>query len=478
MNVNRRQFLRWLSLMSAGVLAPGLKSAAVKGDELGRPNVLFIAIDDLNDWVGCLGGHPDTDTPNLDALAARGTIFTQAYCPAPLCNPSRTSVLTGLLPSTSGVYSNEFEHEHFRNIPALSDWVTLPQYFMQHGYHVMGAGKVFHWADSASWNEAFHEFPEGYVPGIDTRPDDAQGHKNGLDELHGNLDWGPVDVPDTETGDWKTVNWATNKLDQEYDQPFFLAIGLFRPHLPWYLPPAWFDRQATDDITLPDTLPNDLSDVPPVALENSFEGREHYQDIIQNAGKWQEAVAAYLASIHFMDARLGELIAALDRSRYAENTIIVLWSDHGWLLGEKSYWSKDVLWEEALRIPLIFAGPGLVQAGSRCDQPVSTVSIYRTLIDLCGMPPRDDLEGQSLAPLLQNPGADWDGWALSTRRYQEHSVRTKSWRYTRYADGAEELYDHEFDPLEWINLAGDEQYDAVKHDLAQHLPNVNTLPLR
>ena len=263
MSLNRRQFLELLSLTPAGMMLSSITAKTDEANQLNsnqlnsnqsngsQPNVLFIAVDDLNDWIGCLGGHPQAVTPNLDALAARGTLFTQAYCPAPLCNPSRTSVLTGLLPSTSGVYWNSYERQYFRHSPALHDCVTLPQYFMQQGYHVMGAGKVFHYADSISWNETYCEFPDGYVSGIDTSLDDGQAHRNGLDELPINFDWGGLDVAEDETIDWKIVNWAKEKLDQDYDQPFFLGIGLYRPHLPWYLPQAYFDRYPVDDITLP-----------------------------------------------------------------------------------------------------------------------------------------------------------------------------------------------------------------------------------
>ena len=227
----------------------------------------------------------------------------------------------------------------------------------------------------------------------------------------------------------------------------------------------------------PESRADDLEDTPAIALTNSFEDDSaRFHEIILQSGKWPEAVAAYLAAISYADARVGQLMAALDESQYAENTIIVLWSDHGWLLGEKTYWTKDVLWEEALHIPLIFVAPGVVQPNSACHSLVSSTSIYPTLLDLCGLPPRDDLDGRSLLPLLLDPDADEDRWALSTRRYQEHSIRSRSWRYTRYADGSEELYDHEHDPLEWNNLTADEQYEAVKRDLAQHLPTVNTEP--
>jgi arylsulfatase A-like enzyme len=224
-------------------------------------------------------------------------------------------------------------------------------------------------------------------------------------------------------------------------------------------------------------LPNDLDDVPPIALDNMFDARENVHHIIVESGKWGEAVAAYLASIRFFDVRIEQLLAALDASAYADNTVIVLWSDHGWHLGEKTYWSKDVLWEEALHIPLIIAAPESatipVAPGSRCARVVSSLDLYPTLADLCGLPPREGLDGVSLGPLLQNPDAAWDRPAISTRDYQNHSIRTARWRYTRYVDGSEELYDHMADPLEWHNLADDNRYNNVKTELARQLPELN-----
>jgi choline-sulfatase len=470
--MNRRNFLK---VLSAGALSAALPIRTNTNAER-SPNVLLVAIDDLNDWTGFLGGHPDVRTPNLDRLAQRGMAFTQAYSPAPLCNPSRTSVLTGFQPATTGIYENRFDLAALRHFSALGNIVTLPQHFMQNSYHVMGGGKVFHYADPASWQESFLEYPEGYTPGIDLELENGQP-RDGMSEFPLIFDWGPLDVPDEASADWKLVNWASEKLRQKYDQPFFLGVGLFRPHLPWYVPRRYFDMYPADTVTLPEVLDNDLDDVPPIALDTSFNtNRAEWHDIILRHGKWREAVSAYLASISFLDARIGELLAALDQSGYAENTVIVLWSDHGWLLGEKTYWSKDVLWEEALHIPLIFVAPGIISPGGRCSHPVSSLSVYQTLSTLCGLPEREGLEGPSLMPLLENPNAGWSEPVVSTRGFQNHSIRLDKWRYTRYVDGSEELYDHENDPLEWHNLAPDSLYRAVKEELAQYLPGNNVIP--
>jgi choline-sulfatase len=471
--MNRRRFLRGALAGAAGLAAPGLLAAPTPIHAANRPNVLFIAVDDLNDWIGCLGGHPDAQTPNLDRLADRGMLFTRAYCPAPLCNPSRTAVMTGLRPSTSGVYWNSAQRQHFRRLPATAELVTLPQYFMQQGYHTLRAGKVFHYDDPASWDEIQ---PDQRVAGIDSFAIDRPPLHN-ITGLPEEFDWGPLDLSDEEMADWRVVHWVAEQLGRSFDQPFFLGVGLYRPHLPWYVPRAYFEMYPPEQVALPDVLSDDLDDVPPIAWENVFDARENVHQAIVQAGKWGEAVAAYLASISFLDARIGQLLVALDASAYADNTVIVLWSDHGWHLGEKTYWSKDVLWEEALHIPMIIAAPEAasvsITPGSRCARPVSSLDLYPTLADLCGLPPHDGLDGASLLPLLQNPDAAWDRPAISTRDYQNHSIRTERWRYTHYADGSEELYDHDADPLEWYNLAADSQYDDIKAELARYLPAVN-----
>ena len=471
--MNRRRFLQGVVAGMAGVAAPEMRSVRVRSQAMDRPNVLFIAVDDLNDWIGCLGGHPDAQTPHIDGLADRGMLFTNAYCPAPLCNPSRTAVMTGLRPSTSGVYWNSANRQHFRRLPATAEHVTLAQHFMQNGYRTLRAGKIFHYDDPASWDEVL---PDQRVAGIDTFDRD-HAPRNSLTGLPDELDWGPLDLPDEDMADWRVVNWAAEQLDREFDQPFFMGVGLYRPHLPWVVPRAYFEMFPPDQVTLPDVLPGDLDDVPVMALENVFGPRENAHQIILESGTWGDAVAAYLAAISFHDARIGQLLDALDGSAYADNTVIVLWSDHGWHLGEKTYWSKDVLWEEALHIPMIIAAPETasvsIMPGSRCARPVSSLDLYPTLADLCNLPPRDGLDGASLIPLLQNPNTAWDRPAISTRDYQNHSIRTDDWRYTRYADGSEELYDHTADPLEWHNLAEDSRYDDGKAELARDLPVVN-----
>jgi arylsulfatase A-like enzyme len=440
--------------IAATVLASGGPAGA--SGRLGRPNVLFIAIDDLNDWTGFLGGHPQARTPNLDRLAARGVAFTRAYCSAPACNPSRTSLLTGLRPSSTGVYHND---QPWR--PVLPDAVTLPEHFAAAGYDVAGGGKIFHnsFNDPDAW-------PEWFKVGDHPKPDESP--VNGIPGA-GHFDWGPVDVPDEAMGDYRTVSWAIDRLDDERDRPFFLAVGLIRPHLPWYVPRGYFEHFPVDGITLPEAPAEDLDDVPAAGVAIARPEGDHRK--VLEAGQWGEAVQGYLASIEFADAQVGRLLNALEASGHADDTIVVLWGDHGWHLGEKQHWRKFALWEEATRVPLIVAAPGVGSPGGRSDRTASLLDLYPTLIDLCGLPEKPELEGESLVPLLEDPTSPRATPAITTHGRANHAVRTEQWRYIRYADGSEELYDHEADPHEWTNLASDPRREELKRDLARWLPS-------
>jgi arylsulfatase A-like enzyme len=437
-------------------------SAALACFAADKPNVLFVAVDDLNDWVGVLEGHPQSATPNIDRLSERGMLFTHAYCAAPACNPSRAALMTGIRPSTSGVYTNP---DPWRK--AMPDAVTLPQHFMKHGYTALGSGKIYHGAfpDPPSWDE--------YWPSqTNNRPPDPLPPNRPLNGIPktAHFDWGPVDVDDAEMGDTQVVDWVIRQLNRPHDKPFFLACGVFRPHLPWYVPRKYFDRFPVDEIQLPKVLDSDLDDIPPAGIRMAKPEGDHAKVLKYN--QWHKAVQGYLASIAYTDGLIGRLLDALDRSPYAQDTVIVFWTDHGWHLGEKQHWRKFALWEEATRTPMIIVAPG-VPAGSRCDRPVGLIDIYPTLLDLCGLSPREELEGVSLKPLLVDPQADWERPALTTHGRNNHALRSARFRYIRYADGSEELYDHQGDPLEWKNLAGDAEFEAVKQELARWLPQVN-----
>lgn len=457
-----------------------MNCAGAFGQPSARPNVLFIAIDDLRDWTGFHGVQPAAKTPNLDSLAKRGTVFTRAYCAAPWCNPSRTALLTGISPSTSGVYTHY--NVPWRDSPALKNAVTLPRHFRDNGYWVAGAGKVFHHdrpsQDPDSWDDYWPSKTDCMLRQPAVKPP-----RNGMN-LRDSVDWGPADCAKEQMPDWQVAEWVAARLREPRDKPFFLGCGFFRPHLPWYVPQEYFDRVDAAAIKLPPVKDDDLDDVSAFAKRLALgEGLPFLNDpsdrgniqfptfpALREAGKWREALSWYLASIHFADECLGLVLKALEASPHKDNTIVVLWSDHGWHLGEKLHWEKTTLWEEATKSVLLFAGPQMGKAGQRVASPVGLIDVYPTLVELCGLPPRSGLEGSSLTPLLRNPAADWSRPVLTTHGRGNHAVRTARWRYIRYADGAEELYDHQADPNEWTNLAAREEHAATKRELAAAVP--------
>jgi choline-sulfatase len=461
--IDRRGFLKSAGLGAAALAVPNALAVerilALRDGSGRRPNVLFVISDDLNDWIGCLGGNPDSITPNIDRLAQRGVLFERAYCSAPLCNPSRVSLLTGLQPFTTGVYDNS---QPFRMSEIGKDAVTLPQYFRRNGYRAMCAGKIFHgkFPDPVSWDE---------FPRIRGRPKPDKDPAKGYVKV-GQIVFGPLDVGDEETLDYRVVQWTIDRLQQEYDRPFFLACGLRNPHPDWHVPRKYFDKFPPDKVTLPEVPDDDLDDVPPMGV--AMTKHELHRRVVK-AGKWKAAVAAYLAVINYVDAQVGRLLDALDASRYAGNTIVVFLGDQGYHLGEKHHWEKNTLWEEACRVPLLFVAPGVTQPGGRCPRAVSFLDVYPTLVELCGLPAKSGLEGLSLVPLLRDPQAPRERPALTTRRRGNHAVRSDRWRYIRYRDGTEELYDMKLDELELTNLAEDPRYDAIKRELARWLPETD-----
>ena len=440
------------------------------GNLWARPNVLFIGVDDLRDWVGHLSGHPNAKTPNIDRLAKRGVSFTRAYCSAPLCNPSRISLLTGVAPSKSGVYGNG---EKLRQ--KLPDAVTLMQHFRASGYSVRGAGKIFHGTsayDKDSWDFYFKSSgsKKHRVKRDSSLPKSAW------------VPWGALACSDDEMLDGINAKWIITELKKPQEKPFFLAYGLTKPHLTWSVPQKYFDLHPLEGIKLPPTKKGDLDDLPAFGKKLAREvydpsgerdfavkpNGDHANVIVNN--QWLKAVQAYLATISFADAQIGRVLDALDRSGHADNTIIVLWGDHGWHLGEKNHWRKHALWDVSTRTPLIFSAPQGVAKDKLCQRPVSLIDIYPTLIDLCELPKRRGLDGQSLKSLLENPERKWDRPVVITYGLNNHAVQTERWRYIRYRDGGQELYDHERDPNEWTNLASIPKYSSVKTELANSLP--------
>lgn len=475
-----RPLLQAASLAAAVLIA--LASPASVRAARQQPNVLMIAADDLNDWIAPLGGHPQPRTPNLDRLTSRGLLFTNAHCNYALCNPSRASVLTGRLPSSTGVYKNEHD---WRKARPLRGCTPLPQYFREHGYWTAAAGKVFHanhggptgalvaghggrqgFNHPPSWSARYPSHEE-QIPDLVVR---TGQNFNGLDIWH--WDWGPIDHPDAATADGRCAQWVIEQLRAEHDRPFFIALGVYATHGPWYCPRPYFDIYPIHSIRLPLFREDDLDDVPEVA-KGYARGPGSYHRLILQHGLWPAAVQAYLAQVSFADATIGRVLDALEQSPYADNTIICLWSDHGWYLGQKQRWHKGGLWEEATRVPLLFVVPGVTEPGAVCHRAVSLVDLYPTLVELCGLPPRSDLEGTSLVPLLRNPEQSWAKPVITASDGGDrasYAVRTDRWRYIRYYDGSEELYDHLTDASEWFNLADKPQYAELKRRLARWLP--------
>jgi len=468
-----------LLLISSILAATSIPVLAQNAD---RSDVLFISIDDLNDWVGPLDGHPQTKTPNMDRLAAQGMVFTNAHAPAMVCNPSRAAVMTGISPASSGVYSNQTD---WRRTARLLNKPTIPRYFRDNGYRTVGAGKLFHsstynpWAyfgynDTTAWH--------AYFPSLDRQlPNEIRPHArpaNGT-PLTVNFDWSEVSATDMAMGDGQVVTWSVEQILLNDNTPRFNAVGIYRPHLPWYLPGKYFDMHPLDEIELPPVTENDLDDIPeaPIAgidrLAPSSMALHEWVIEDETLNRWKEGVQAYLASISYADAMLGHLLDALEQSGRADNTIIVLWSDHGFHLGEKSRWRKTTLWREATRVPLIVVAPGITRPGSETGSVVSTLDLYPTLVELAGLAMPSHPEGASLVPLLRDPEAEWDHAAISTNAIGGHAVSTNQYRYIRYSDGSEELYDIESDPHEWHNLAGDPQLADTKAELAARLPTHN-----
>ena len=440
----------------------------------GKPNVLFIIADDLRLL-------PQAKTPNMDRLAKLGMRFTNAHCNFALCNPSRTSLLTGMLPASSGVFGNE---QDWRRSVQIAGKPTLPEHFKASGYLTAAAGKIFHanhggpegrlagWHGGrrgfeldAAWDQ---RFPRAGVQ-IPDLPVHTGQNFNGLNIWH--WDWGTIPVEDDKTDDGQCVSFAADFLGKKQKKPFFLALGLYRPHSPWYVPQKYFDLFPLESITLPEVKENDLDDVPEAA-KGHLKGENVHQTLLK-ANKWKEAVQAYLANVAFCDAMLGQVLDAVEKGPNAKNTIIVFTSDHGWYLGEKQMWHKGKLWEEATHIPLTIVAPNVTKPETSSNQPAALIDLYPTLCDLTGVKAPEHLDGTSLKPLLADPAATREKPAITTSgggKNASYAARDARWRYIRYADGSEELYDHDADPHEWTNLASAPEHAAIKSSLAAHFP--------
>lgn len=476
--VGEKHHLRTLTGIALAILL--IVSASCHSSEDGasalvkHPNVLFISLDDMNDWIGTLAGHEQALTPALDKFSESGVNFTRNYAPSPGCNPSRSATLTGLHTYTSGMYSN---YQEWRQVPKLQSVQTIGQHFRESGYYTAGAGKIFHYdqVDTKGWDD--------YYPSImkpmpdDDFPEKRPANMPPFKYMYSMFDWGPLAITDEETGDFETVNYITRQLQKTHDKPFFLAAGIYRPHLPWHVPRKYFDRFPLESIKRPDTFEDDLSDLGPVAKELITRGGNYHKHVLE-AGQWEKAVQGYLASIAFADEMVSRLLQALERSDYADNTIVVIWSDHGWQLGEKQHWRKFALWENVIRTVMMMRVPenleqlpGGSAKGVATNNLTSLLDIYPTLVELCNLPERADFDGVSLVSMLAEPTKPVPRPVISTYDYGSYSVRYENWHYIRYIDNSEELYDLDSDAEEWHNLASDEGFADIKHQLAGFIPS-------
>jgi arylsulfatase A-like enzyme len=444
-----------LMVMSLVCVVPTLNASQAAQQ---RPNILFIAIDDLNDWIGCLGGHPQTITPNLDRLAASGVLFSNAHCPGAACNPSRSAIMTGRSPHRSGLYENG---QKMREV--MPDAELLPQHFRSNGYWAAGSGKLLHYfIDARSWDKYFpaketeDPFPRTLYP--EKRPVSLP---KGGPWQYVETDWAALDATDEEYGgDWLVSKWIGEQLSREHDKPFFLACGIYRPHEPWFVPKEYFEPFPLESIQLPPGYrEDDLDDLPSAGKRM---GPNRYFEHIRQQDQWKQGIQGYLASIHFADAMLGRVLNALESGPHNDNTIVVLWSDHGWHLGEKQHWQKFTAWRAVTRVPLMVrvpqhAAPGLMvgtKAGTVCDRPVNLLSLYPTLTELAGLPAKGGNDASSLVPLLKDADARWDHVSVTHLGTPgSYGLSAEDWRYIHYANDDEELYHIADDPYEWSNLA-------------------------
>ena len=456
-------------------------------------NILLICVDDMADWVGCMDGYNgEVKTPNIDNLAQRGVLFTNAHCASPICGPSRAAILTGLRPEISGIYHNVGRYSDY------TDAEGFPLYFRQNGYTSLGAGKVNH-----GYGREIYENWDDYGP--DTRHiggpvNEEEMNIEGMDPTkyikrfdvslpqnpgalidrpfnkYSTWDYCAFDLPDSEMPDGRIALWGVDQLHKKHDKPFLIACGFYRPHQPFYVPKKYFDMYDLNDIEIPETIVGDMLDIPNpgIALAHGAWSSGKHETCLEY-DQWKPLVRGYLAAISFADAQVGKLLDALDKGENGDNTWIVFLSDHGWHLGEKEHWGKHTPWRNSTRVPLIIIPPKGksiedFKPGTTCDAPVNLLDIYPTLIDIADLPEKRELSGKSLLPLIANPDTDWDEATVITIAHGNHAIHTKEWSYIHYYDGSEELYNTMEDPEEWENLANLPEFGSIIKKLKKHIP--------
>ncbi len=468
MKTGRREFLKQCALAAgASLLCAGSKAGGAARKD--RMNVLFLVADDLNSWL--LG---DTNryagkvvAPNVRGLADSGVMFSRAYTAAPVCSPSRTAFFSGVAPWKSGHYHNT---PGARTSKLLKNALSLAGMFKRAGYTTAAYGKITHgWDQREHWDDKVGHKRDPAPPGAPLTP-----------VGRGEQDWGPIHLPEDEMNDTLMVNHAIEQLEKKHDKPFFLACGLFNPHMPWYVPRKYFDMFDLDEVTIPELKEGDLDDIPELGRQLT-ERKGKFVDAVIEHGLHKQAVQGYLATTAYADAQIGRVLDALENSPYRDNTIVVFLTDHGFHLGEKHHWQKATLWEEATHCLLMFRVPGVTPDGAVSQRFVSLLDVYPTLAELCGVKPPDYLDGRSLVPLLRDPDAQWQSTAITGLTSKRGpwsayiSIRNEMGRYIRYKNGQEEFYDTSKDPHEWTNVIDKAEYAPVIKKMRAAVPDSSEL---
>ena len=449
-------------------------------------NILFIASDDLNDWVGSFGGSPQARTPNMDRLAQRGAVvFQRAECAGPVCCPSRSAMLSGFMPHRSGVYNNS---QNMLRAPLVQTHATLPEYFSKNGYHSVSMGKIFHkhpadqghwafdvWEDTLGGSGVNREHLTSRTLNlVDGKPgpvavggddDVSEGEASAL------FAWGPTRGNKEDTMDYHTAQWAAGQLAHPPQKPFFLAVGLAKPHLPWHVPQEYFDRHPLASIQIPEYRLDDLDDILDATGRKKFSPSADFRWVANDVTLFKRAVQGYLAAASYADDCVGVILDALEKSPARANTIVIIFGDHGWHLGEKLRFRKATLWAEATRLPLIIRVPGM-KGRQDSSRVVNLIDLYPTLIELCGLPAKPGIDGRSLVPLLNNPQAAWPYPSVTVNGNGNACVLDERWYLIHYKDGTEEFYDMQNDPLQWTNQirSSDPEFRAQIKRLAAAMP--------
>jgi len=456
-----------------------------------RPNVLLIAVDDLNDWIGVYDGNSQIRTPNIDRLAENAIVFRNTSCAGPVCGPSRSSLLSGFMPYTTGIYGNG---NNMLNSKMVQENATLPEYFSKNGYLTISKGKIFHkhitsagvdhghWAfdvweqengDGKIVTDKLYSRNKGIING--EKVPDAKYTTSGGTEFA----WAPTEKGKEATKDYRTALWFADKLEEDYEKPFFMSVGISKPHLPWYIPQEFFDMYGLDTLKIPEYRDDDYDDILDKNGNIVYKPSADFLWVKQDEELFKRAVRAYMASTSYADDCVGVVLDALSKSKYADNTIVILFGDHGWHLGEKLRFRKAELWRESTQLPFIIHLPGMTEM-QYCNRNVNLIDLYPTLIDLCNLPEKSNLDGESIRPLLADPTTKWHP-TVTTDGPGDHSVMSEDWHYIIRArkGGTEELYDLKNDPMEWNNLIRKQDKkarEALKY-LKGYLPENDALEI-